>query len=652
MILSQVKVENFRSIDNSGDVKIDADVTVLVGQNESGKTAFLKALDKSNSVVVGQTFDVTEDYPRKNLTAYQRRHSTKPDRVASFEFILNKSELAAINKDFGFELLKEFSFGFDLDYASKRSLTFDIEEVPAIKNLAGKANLPEELKTTIAGAKSIREVLNMLGHVTVTPEAKLLLTQLTEKFAPAETTWENLVEWRVWKHYLVPKLPKFFYFDDYYLLPGKVNLQTLLSRVTTPSLLSEEDKTVLSLLRMAGVTIEELNRAQGYEEIKARLEGLSNSITDRIFKYWTQNKNLHVEFDIRADPHDKPPFNSGPNLYIRIRNNRHRVSTPFSQRSKGFVWFFSFIVWFDTVREQNPNIQLILLLDEPGLNLHAVAQADLLRYIDDLSPNHQIIYTTHSPFMVHSDKLYRARLVEDNPEKGTTVSDNLTGGNPSSLFPLQAALGYTLAQNLFISKRILLVEGPADLVYNRFFSVLLESQGQESLRDEITLVPAGGLDKVATFVALLGANQLEMAIVHDYAGKPDARLESLVREKLIQEKRVLNYAMFRDIQPLVETDVEDLIDTALYLQFFNATFQSKLAKPIAVGDLPPGNRIVQRLTDYLNSNNISLRPSGGYNHYLVANHMAANPPKTVDAGTLKRFAELFRAVNQLFTSNS
>ena len=80
------------------------------------------------------------------------------------------------------------------------------------------------------------------------------------------------------------------------------------------------------------------------------------------------------------------------------------MSLPFSDRSAGFIWFFSFLVAFSQVQKEHGNV--VILLDEPGLNLHGRAQADLLRYITErLMPKHQVIYTTHSPFMVPADKL-------------------------------------------------------------------------------------------------------------------------------------------------------------------------------------------------------------------------------------------------------
>ena len=76
---------------------------------------------------------------------------------------------------------------------------------------------------------------------------------------------------------------------------------------------------------------------EGYENSKAKLEAIGLTITHQVFEYWTQNKELAVEFDIKTDPTDTPPFNNGKNLYIRVKNLRHGVTVPFDQRSKGFI---------------------------------------------------------------------------------------------------------------------------------------------------------------------------------------------------------------------------------------------------------------------------------------------------------------------------
>lgn len=662
MLLTKARVRNFKSINNSGEVTIDPSVTVLVGQNESGKTAFLQALTKARSAVDGIAYDVTEDYPRKNVNEYRKRHEKKPDTVALLTYELEPQDIVRINAAVEFELLKTLTLTLEHQYKNDCVISMGIPEEPYVQHLIKSLNLSTDVSSAAKPSKSIRELLENIEKAALTDAEKPLLESLKKRFKPGERKWPNLLEEEIWTDHISDLIPKFFYFDDYYLLPGKVNLHSLVQRLTQKQL-TEEDKTVVSLLKMADVDPQDLTDARSYEEIKSRLEGLSNSITDRIFSFWKQNKELHVEFDIRADATERAPFNSGTNLYIRIRNQRHRVTVPFSQRSKGFIWFFSFIVWFDTVKERLKEYEdLILLLDEPGLSLHALAQDDFLGYIDTLAENHQILYTTHSPFMIHSDRLQQVRLVEDKTDEGTVVADNVMGSDPKTVFPLQAALGYTIAQNLFISKRNLLVEGPADLVYIQFFSNILDSLNRTGMNDDITIVPTGGLDKVVTFIALLGANALQMAVLHDYKGAPEQRIEELVQQKIIHAKQVLHFGMFRDTGPDPkakgkkppttlpgQTDVEDLISIPLYLKLFNDAFKKQLGPTVITeADLPPGMRILDRLGRYLATNSINLKVAGGFNHYTVANHLASNPPATVDDETLKRFEAVFQAVNAIF----
>ncbi|GMA74681.1 hypothetical protein GCM10025880_10980 [Methylorubrum aminovorans] len=119
------------------------------------------------------------------------------------------------------------------------------------------------------------------------------------------------------------------------------------------------------------------------------------------------------------------------------------MTVPFSERSAGFIWFFSFLVKFAQVSKRGGN--QILLLDEPGLTLHGKAQADLLRYFADrLLPKHQVVFSTHSPFMVPPDDLTLSRIIEDQVEqkrpgfwttKGTKVRGDVLATDPDTLFP-------------------------------------------------------------------------------------------------------------------------------------------------------------------------------------------------------------------------
>jgi predicted ATP-dependent endonuclease of OLD family len=646
MKLVEARITKYRSIDDSGTVPLDDAVTVLVGQNESGKTAFLQALNKARSTETEIEYSVTDDYPRKDLLDYEEVHEEDPATVAVLAYRLEPDDVAAINTDIGHAVVSEqTTFKLNHHYGNNFTITSSYQEKAVTQYLISTLPLTEEHRSNVGDAATVKALLEGLEKLDMNEAEKTAADTLKSKYS-GHSNWHSPLSHRIWTKHLSPKVPKFLYLDDYRLLPGKANLPDIQRRVQDKQL-REEDKAVLRLLELAKVDLSDLMAPGGYERHRARLEGTSSNLSRRIFKYWKSNTNLRVLIDVADDPNDSPPFNSGKNLYLRIHNTRHDVSVPFDQRSKGFIWFFSFLTWFGSAKLNDDGRPIVLLLDEPGLNLHALAQADILRYIDDLSSEHQVIYTTHSPFMVESNRLYRVRTVEDREESGTVVSDSVSGSDAKTLFPLQAALGYSLAQNLFLGKQNLLVEGVADLAYLQTVSAVLENAGRTSLHEGITLTPVGGLKKVSAFVSLFGANDLEIVVLHDFEGKDDPQLQKVIQEKLLKPKHILHYGLYRGGSS-VPTDVEDLFNPALYLTYFKKAYAGELkGQDVKVGDLPAGDRIVDRLNRFLATEKIVLKASGGFNHYLPARAFASDPPKKLDAAVMDRFEALFEAVNRL-----
>ena len=242
--------------------------------------------------------------------------------------------------------------------------------------------------------------------------------------------------------------------------------------------------------------------------------------------------------------------------------------------------------------------------------------------------------------MVDAEALHRVRTIFDG-EKGSTISESIQQRDSDTLFPLQAALGYDIAQNLFISKNNLLVEGPADLIYLTVMSGVLESEKRVGLRDGITIVPVGGLDKVATFISLLKASKLNIACLldtfSDQAGKQ--RVDDLIRLKIIKEK---NIRFFDEFSPVKSgADIEDMFEPSEYLRLFNAAFGE--LEDIKASDVgKTSERIIPRIN--------ALIRKERFNHYRPANQLAKQGAKAGDfqPTTLDRFEAMFRAVNALF----
>ena len=460
----------------------------------------------------------------------------------------------------------------------------------------------------------------------------------------------------IWSTFLRPHLPKFLYFDEYYQITGQDNIEGLKQRQQTQQL-KPSDYPLLGLIARARLDLDKLLNPNRTQALKNKLQGASNYLTKQIMKYWSQNKHLQMQFDVRQGLSGDPEgMQTGTNIWGEVFDSAHQVSTSLGTRSAGFVWFFSFLAWYAT--ERNRDMSLVLLLDEPGLSLHGRAQADLLHYFESeivANPKHQLLYTTHSPFMVDAQHFDRVRIVQDRgidsdgplpqDEDGTKVFTDVLEAGQDSLFPLQGALGYEIHQTLFVGPNSLIVEGASDLLYLQALSGALESQNRMGLDNRWTITPVGGADKVPTFAALIGAQKkLNIATLIDFQKAHRQMIENLYKRKLLQQSHVLTFA---DFTRQDEADIEDMFDETFYLALVNDEYGENLAQPVTPNDLTLAtSRIVVRLEDYFRR-----RPlTGGikFNHYRPARRLVEGIARhSIPPATLDRFEKAFEVVNSL-----
>lgn len=652
MKLTRVRITEFQSIQDSTEFEI-GDVTCLVGKNEAGKTALLKALYRLNPInETDGKFDVTDDYPRRNVTDYMDAVDSKHRKhaqVVQATYALESDDINAVKEVFGSECLKDERPTIILNKGYSNKLTFNglnLNTDAALKYLVESAGLPAPLTEKLLKMKTPKAMVEALADAEQT-EASRRLTPMLQNIS------EYDVSYVVFNKILWKRIPRFLYFDEYYQLKGQGNLDAFKSRVESKDL-EDSDYPLLGLIQLAGLHLDQLASPGRTEFLMAKLETAGNSLTQKILKYWSQNQHLRMKFDIRpGQPEDPEGMKRGMNIWVRVEDTRHGVNTSLGTRSRGFIWFFSFLAWYHKLRQENRN--LVLLLDEPGLSLHAKAQEDLLRYFEkELKPHHQLIYSTHSPFMVDPAHFGRVRIVQDlsiepnadglpEEQQGTQVITDVLKATPDSLFPLQGALGYEIYQTLFIGPNCLVVEGVSDLLYLQTISELLKQKGKTGLSTDWTITPVGGSDKVPTFVALIGAQEhLNVAVLIDYQKKDRQSIENLYKIKLLEEKRVLTYTQFVTDD---EADVEDMFDAEFYLSLVNGEFKTNLA----IADLPQGiPRILNRLERYFENNPL---PNGAkFNHYRPSRYFSENVGalgSNLTDSQLDRFQKAFDVLNGL-----
>jgi energy-coupling factor transporter ATP-binding protein EcfA2 len=367
------------------------------------------------------------------------------------------------------------------------------------------------------------------------------------------------------------------------------------------------------------------------------LGNIANAITHQVLTYWSTNQDLRTEIDItlKQEPAPNGQQQVLDELKIRLYDNRHLLSLPFEEHSTGFRWFFSFLAAFSAYEQDTRPV--VILLDEPGLGLHARAQRDFLRFIDErLSKRCQVIYSTHSPFMVQPGKLERVRLVQDGGrDVGSSITDNVLSSDRDTLFPLQAALGYDMVQHLFISPHNLVVEGTSDFTYLSILSTYLLEQGRAGLNSKWSIVPVGGVELIPSFVALLG-NHLDVTVLVDSRKEGHQRLQQLTQQGILRGTRLITIG---DIIGVKRADIEDLFAPDEYLELFNRAF----GKTFTTADFTGSDPIVSRCA--------RLLAVDRYDHGKPATVLLRNHPDILprlSQETLRRFEILFERVNATF----
>lgn len=442
--------------------------------------------------------------------------------------------------------------------------------------------------------------------------------------------------WKSARTWAAGRLPIFVYLDDYPQLVGHQNIASYIARKTAnPSEQTDADRSFEKMCNVADLSPEQLhklNAENGHETRNQLVNRAGAVVTSELRRLW-KDRPLKVRFSLDGDHLD---------TLISDPNSDYDVEVNLDERSRGLKWFFSFYITFSADTKGGPAENAMLLLDEPGLFLHALSQGDLLRHLSADFSN-QIIYTTHSPFMVPTENLDAIRTVNIDQDLGTTVSNSPTGDS-RTLFPLQAALGFTISQSLFVGPDNLIVEGVTDFWILKCVSDYLADLKKPGLPAELTITPAGGAPRVSYMVALLSSENLRVLVLLDDEKGARGTKAELVKQKLIREDNVAFVSDgFSGSAKPSEADIEDLIDSKVYDALVQESYKSELAgKNLAPNASIP--RVVKRYEKAFEDIGLGFhktRPAR-----LLLTKMASDPQAVATTTTLENFARLFERISQ------
>lgn len=366
-------------------------------------------------------------------------------------------------------------------------------------------------------------------------------------------------------------MPKYVYYSNYGNLDSQIYLPQVLQNIERTDL-GEKDaakartlKTLFKFVQLDPKEITDLGTEDAgtlsqnqidqisdkKKEREILLASASTGFTKSFNEWWKQG---NYTFEFQAD---------GNFFRIWVSDSIRPEKIELESRSTGLQWFFSFYLVF-LVESELHHQNAILLLDEPGVTLHPLAQKDLFVFFENLARSNQMLYTTHSPFMVDSNHLERVRAVYIDTDGKTVVSPDLRAAErakgknqPQSIYPAHAALGLSVSDTLLVNCNPVLVEGESDQVYLSVLKNLLISKGKIAPLKDLVFIPTGGVKGIkATSAILSGANEIKPPVLLD-GDKPGIKMSTELKGDFYaaEPEKVISVS---DFTTLPNGEIEDL----------------------------------------------------------------------------------------------
>lgn len=452
------RIQNYKSIVDSGECYFSDRLTILAGKNESGKSSVLEAL---------------EDFHQDKTIREEAKRIEDPNLLPeiSVTFEIDNSEINEVFEKIESDITISSNISITLTKRLEETITYTLDDES--RKLIGIPDLYE-----ISRKQVLNSIQKIEGHIKATDTDvkfpkfnKQFLSDYKTEVNTFKTLNPTLIEvaeeiinidkasddyyaseklCRKFINALVEsKLPYFILFssfDDKF--PKSIPIASLTKNVWAQD-----------LEHVSNFTISKMASTNQQEQVNHE-KTVNVDFSEKFDKYWTQDK---IKLEVKKD---------GQEINFWVVEN-DKLYYP-SQRSKGQQWYLAFYVKIVArLQENKPNV---ILIDEPGLYLHAKAQKDLLQVLLQHTDDNPVIFSTHSPYLITENNLENVRLIEKT-ENGTKILGKIhahSTANKETLTPILTAIGLGINDSIinFDQKENVVVEGPEDVFYLQAFKAL------------------------------------------------------------------------------------------------------------------------------------------------------------------------------------
>jgi len=596
--LRKFRVQAFRCIHDSGDIVV-GDLAAFVGRNESGKTTILQALTMLNRDEIISELDLCDEMTEDLKSEI---------RIVEGDFELNHDETEIIKEKFpGLELTKlkifrtnknpkiQYDFGDihinkeerqNLEYWQDitKQLTNFVESIP--NHISKKLDTDFFTGSMPTEKKIIQTELDVFSNNlhAIATEEKQVVSEWEETNSKMIKNIEKILientESEALKDFIDDRLhPRFVYFSDYKKILGNINLAEYVKESETGSSAGIEyiegfdrSETVRNLLYLAEFELEKLEEFKNSpSKLIKFLNIASKKLTERLNPSW---KGESINVELRLNP---------GNILSVVLSDVHKDGTItntglLNRRAEGFKWTFSFIVNFAAETQKAELKEAILLLDEPARNLHPTQQMGISDLLKNLAGSNQVLYATHSPFMIFDYTPGNLLVVElDRKKHLSKIFYDYWKADDATLTPILYGLSKGLVDSItdreigYNSRPLIIVEAMSDTMYLNAFDKFLRDPNISM--NPLNVVPAYNKNSVLPLSIFYHTHGYNTFVLLDNDYESNQIAEQLKNNKF-SETQIIS---FESNGNLLQS-IEDYMEVEDYLYAVNQTYGIKLRK--------------------------------------------------------------------------